>query len=132
MKARLIALLIVALVAAGAAAVDGERAFRGGRFAEAHAAFAHAVAGAGDEVPAELLWNEALATLAAGRLRRPASRRPRSAPGRPHRVRLRLHGSRTAAAPRTTTVAWGRRPHHDPLIRPRRAGHPRERARWCS
>ncbi len=62
-------LLVLALVAAGAAAVDGERAFREGRFAEAHDAFAAAVAAAGDEAAAELLWNEALAALAAGRPR---------------------------------------------------------------
>ncbi|MFG0319490.1 MAG: VWA domain-containing protein, partial [Planctomycetota bacterium JB042] len=62
-------LLVLALVAAGAAAVDGERALREGRFAEAHDAFAAAVAAAGDEAPAELLWNEALAALAAGRPR---------------------------------------------------------------
>jgi tetratricopeptide (TPR) repeat protein len=65
-------LVAVALVASLAACDDfdtGTVAYREGRFDDAHAAFAAAVAAAGDDAPGELLYDEALAALRAGDLK---------------------------------------------------------------
>jgi hypothetical protein len=48
---------------------EGHRASAEGRFEDAHAAYASAVARAGDVAPAELLVDRALAALRAGSLR---------------------------------------------------------------
>jgi len=59
-------LLLVALTASCDASADGARAYREGRFKEAAAEFAKAAAAAGDDAPAELLYDESLAALRAG------------------------------------------------------------------
>ncbi len=60
--------LAVTLLLGGDLFADGLRAFEQGRFGDALAAFRAAEAAAGDDAPAELLYDEALAALRAGEL----------------------------------------------------------------
>jgi len=59
-------LLVVALAGCGSSVDDAARAYREGRFKDAAAAFAQASRDAGDGASAELLYDEALASLRAG------------------------------------------------------------------
>ncbi len=67
-KEALIPFLLPALLAACGDAARGRAAFEEGRYADARAAFERAEAAAGDDAPAALAYDRALAALAAGDL----------------------------------------------------------------